>query len=68
MSVAARYLCRPEGREHTAFITLRDRGEREGGMLQVANGKAQIRIYSTFLQIVLLACISTLETTLRLFM
>lgn len=55
-------------REHTAFITLRDRGEREGGMLQVANDKAQIRIYSTFLQKVLLACISTLETTLRLFM
>lgn len=39
MSVATCYLCRAEGKEHTAVITLRDRGEREGGMLQVANDK-----------------------------
>lgn len=31
MSVAACYLRRAEGKEHTAVITLRDRGEREEG-------------------------------------
>lgn len=39
MSVAACYLCRAEGEEHAAVITLRDRGEGEGGMLQAGNDK-----------------------------
>lgn len=43
MSVAACYLHRAEGKEHSAVITLRDRGEREGGMLQEANDKTELR-------------------------
>lgn len=44
MSVAACYLCRAEGEEHAAVITLRDRGEGEGGMLQVGNDRNQVEI------------------------
>lgn len=43
MSVAACYLRRAEGTEHSAVITLRDGGEREGGMLQEANDKPKLR-------------------------
>lgn len=37
MSVAACYLHRAEGKEDTAVITLRDRGEGGRGMLRVVN-------------------------------